>query len=123
MPDRSRSSAAGSPIAPKWQSRIRLPPSVRNGRPTAAFLKTGLPPSFVNRAAVVSQPKWDNFHRDRNGFAQAGHQFRLVRDDHQTIAGRGDDFFAQQSSTQTFDQIQRVPCDLVGAVDGQVDLV
>ena len=45
----------------------------------------------------------------------------VVGDHHHAIRGHGDDFFAQQRAAAALDEPQRA-VDLVGAIDGQVEL-
>ncbi len=51
----SRSVRCGSSIGPKWQSMMKLPPSVTKGSPPACR-NSAVAPSFSSAAAVACQP-------------------------------------------------------------------
>ena len=67
--------------------------------------------------------KGNHFHGNRERSTQALHQFGLVRNHRHSLAGGGDDFFAQQRPTVTLNQRQSAELHFVGAVDGEIDFV
>src|SRR3546814_16130088 len=53
--------------------------------------------------------------------AQALNELRFVDDDDHPLAGARHDLFAQQRAAESFDEIERMTLDLVGAVDRDID--
>ena len=63
-----------------------------------------------------------DFHGDGELRGEAMDQLGVVDHDDQAFACSRYDFFAQQRAAVTFDEMQSQFVDLVGAVNGQVDL-
>ena len=74
----------------------------------------------LDRATRGAKPELHHLDRQRKA-AEHRHPFGLVGNHHHAGGGRGDDLLAQQRPTAALDQRQ-VGRDLVGAVDGQVQL-
>jgi hypothetical protein len=97
-------------MSPKAQSTMQLPPSVINGLSST-------------RRSRGAQPaaESDDLHRQRYHSTQSIDQLALVDGHDHACRGTGHDLLAQQSPTQTFDHVQRVPRHLIGTVDDYID--
>ena len=116
------SSRAGSEIWPKPQSRMRLPLSVTKGSPVAVSRSLATDAQRLQPRLGHLQAEGYDLDRHRRLAPQAIDQLGAVDDDGKPPAGGRDDLLAQQGAAQPLDQVQRAALDLIGAVDGEIDL-
>ena len=125
MSFRASSSSSGSSMRPKWQSRMRLPPSVRNGLPPGQrahadiALAADVGGKRGDHVAGRREAEGHDLERQREG-AQGLDLLGGVGDDDHAAGRGGNDLLAQQGAAAAFDQAQ-LAVDLVGTVDGQIE--
>jgi len=106
IPSSRSASDLGSAIRPSAASRIQCPPSGGNPR--------------RERPSCGAQSERHHLDRKREP-AQRRHPFRFIHDDDHAGRGRGDDLLSQQRAPTALDQAE-IRRDLVGAVDGEIEL-
>ena len=105
---------------------MKLPLSVTNGVPSG-FIRRAISPWQPASAAIIStmsrvafQPNWTTSTGSGN-VPSVCDQLALVGNHDHALRRRRDDLLAQQRAAAALDQAQLV-VDLVGAVDGQVEI-
>ena len=118
---------AGSAIRPSWASRIQWPPSVTKTWPSLPCRTASLARTRRSRKRAASiaaprraEPERHDLDRQRKA-AERRHPFALVGDHDHACRGGRHDLLAQQRAAAALDQGE-IGIDLVGAVDGQVEI-
>src|SRR5215472_19344245 len=68
------------------------------------------------------QTEGNDLDRDRRYRPQMVHQLDAVDDNGELAAGGSDDLLPQQGAAEALHEVERAALDLIGTVDGEVDL-